>query len=508
MSAPDAESAFEDEGSDTFDQDVDSGDDFSDMEDLPVLEATVDEVQAALNTLSADKSRPDALRTPQLSPITDEELYGRVESQRSEADRMAKHLHEDAKMDVWKAHKLHVMIVTSAGKPVYTRYGDTDKLHTDMCVIQAVMAFAEHHKQELLSMQTGGRTFIFVSVGPLHYLAISRTAHHPDVRRRQLAVVHHQLQSVLTNMYQRILHEKPGYDLRNRLEGAEPLLGAIIRRSSYDLAHMVGAVRVLYMPSDLRISLGMALQACRHADVMFAVLAVGNQMMVMPRGKRALPALDALVLLNTIGVVARDGPATFTICLPQFNPRGYLHANVTEPLPGVRLALLTPKKESMHHLEASADEFARSIDNLAHEPRQALDVLIAEPFYLMEEVLAAIPSDTRPLHFMHHKKRSGQLTSPGFGHPLLEKDTQRRLLTIYLNLISRLDENTTEPRTLIVDAFDDMTVLCWATQRFHMLVTFGPETRSSDMTLVVKLLVRWTEANASRLFIQSHPAFV
>ncbi|KAJ3334130.1 hypothetical protein HDU93_008099, partial [Gonapodya sp. JEL0774] len=51
------------------------------------------------------------------------------------------HYHEDVTSQKWYAHKKHFFILSAAGKPIYSRYGDESKLSGFMGVIQAIVSF-------------------------------------------------------------------------------------------------------------------------------------------------------------------------------------------------------------------------------------------------------------------------------------------------------------------------------------------------------------------------------
>ena len=58
------------------------------------------------------------------------ELSGRVRDQRERGSGwMEKYRDEDSDNPRWRRHKKHFFIVSSAGKPIFSRYGDEEKLN-------------------------------------------------------------------------------------------------------------------------------------------------------------------------------------------------------------------------------------------------------------------------------------------------------------------------------------------------------------------------------------------
>jgi hypothetical protein len=48
---------------------------------------------------------------------------------------------KDPNSENWPRHSKHFFILSNAGKPIYTRYGDESKLTGYMGVIQAIISF-------------------------------------------------------------------------------------------------------------------------------------------------------------------------------------------------------------------------------------------------------------------------------------------------------------------------------------------------------------------------------
>ena len=67
--------------------------------------------------------------------------------------RVLNPLHTHAALDpsnpAWAKHEKHVFILSLAGKPIYSRYGNEDKLASIMGVMQALVSFVEDDKDEL-----------------------------------------------------------------------------------------------------------------------------------------------------------------------------------------------------------------------------------------------------------------------------------------------------------------------------------------------------------------------
>jgi hypothetical protein len=60
-----------------------------------------------------------------------------------------KYENQDINTKEWKEHKKHFLILSSSGKPVYSRYGDEITLSSMMSLIQAFLAFFQEEQDPL-----------------------------------------------------------------------------------------------------------------------------------------------------------------------------------------------------------------------------------------------------------------------------------------------------------------------------------------------------------------------
>lgn len=73
----------------------------------------------------------------------------------------------------WRSRKKHFFILSSAGKPVYSRYGDETVVSGYMGVIQAIISFFQDDNDTLKCFSAGKHRFAVVAEGPLYLVAIS-----------------------------------------------------------------------------------------------------------------------------------------------------------------------------------------------------------------------------------------------------------------------------------------------------------------------------------------------
>ncbi len=81
----------------------------------------------------------------------------------------------DSPLAVWSRHSKHVFVLTAAGKPVWSRWGDEEAQSALAPVVQAVLARTEEQRDPISSFTVGDTAVVVASRGPLHLVAVSRT---------------------------------------------------------------------------------------------------------------------------------------------------------------------------------------------------------------------------------------------------------------------------------------------------------------------------------------------
>ena len=133
----------------------------------------------------------------------------------------------------WLSRRKHFFILSDAGKPVYSRYGDAGNLPGFTAALSAIIAGFE---ENLSSGGGGGDTssassasttlqtsdgkqlhLVWLKKGGLTYAATSTVGESFSTLRRQLIVLRSQLLFVLTNAVERALQKSPKFDPRKLL---------------------------------------------------------------------------------------------------------------------------------------------------------------------------------------------------------------------------------------------------------------------------------------------------
>jgi hypothetical protein len=230
----------------------------------------------------------------------------------------------------WRFKSKHMFILSEAGKPIYSRYGDENKLASLMAVMQATVSFVQDQGDHIRAVRSSGdsTTIVFLNKKPLVLVAVSHQSESVTQLIVQLTYMYHQVLSVLTqSQLTRIFDQKKGYDLRKMIAGSERLLDSLATSMDVDpSSYMLSAVRVLAMPSNLRESISAVIsQSCSKVqNLVFALLIADNKLITLVRMKKYFihPA-DLHLIFNLVSSTEafKLAESWTPICLPKFDSR-------------------------------------------------------------------------------------------------------------------------------------------------------------------------------------------
>lgn len=235
----------------------------------------------------------------------------------------------------WRRRKKHVFILSSAGKPVFSRYGDESDFSELFGILQVLMSMAQSSgSSETLRRVTAGPEFVihFHTVGELSYVMVTRTEESTKSCVRQLRLLHLQMLSVLPTV-NAVLTKSPGYDVRRMFSNVDAnAMRQLIKRMSCDPTFIFRAASVVPMSLELRRDVEHALVDARNheanpEDHLYSLaLHEGSLVASISPKEQPLHIDDFLLLINFVAIVCtgQHGEIWAPICLPKFNDTGYL----------------------------------------------------------------------------------------------------------------------------------------------------------------------------------------
>lgn len=433
------------------------------------------------------------------------ETLNEVRMKRAESVQERQNSVEDMDDLSWKNHKKHIFILSEAGKPIYTRYGNEENLVTMMGLMQAIVSFVQDNKDNIRCVTAGKHKFVFLVRGPIILVAVCSA---PDSQAQlimQLTYVYHQVLSVLTfTQLTKIFEHRRNYDLRKLLSGTERFIDNLLNLMSHDVSFLLQAVRCLPISNTIRDIIGQALQSPRAKELLFAILVVDNQLVTMVRPKNfSLHPSDLHLIFNLVsGSTSFHTAESWTpICLPRFDNSGYLYAHVSylqDDCPACLLLLSTDRNAFFELSECKVKilERMQKFNCIEHLTKAA-----KRGNYKTEQV-----GISELWHFIYKSRSTSQFTAPDIGPPYNTSEEQERLFGLYLHLHHRIHSSSRPLKRLYYTTSKEM-LLGYVTAGFEIFACFTPLTSKATALNAINRLLRWIKKEEDILFILNSYTF-
>ena len=359
----------------------------------------------------------------------------------SMVQRIARQREEDPNSDKWKQHKRHFFILSDAGKPIFSRYGDEDTLAPFMGVVSAVISFVRDDQDQIRRVVAGDHSIVFLMKGALYFVCASRMGEDEEVIRRQLSFVYLQLIMFLTRKsIDTIYKKKAGFDLRNLLGASgEQVLMALIRnmhasgpyRLTAAASFLFHSTSCVKLPASLRSDVARVLQqVCKQVPgIVYGFLLSNFRMIHAVRQKKVpLYAEDLLLLLNFVqsSISFRSSEQWIPICLPMYKPDGLVFAYVSFLNPDISLVIVSTSGESFGEVAQAKASIElqlkeRNIFSSLNDRVMANDLVVSQ-------IRPKIP-ELR--HFIFLQNAQNQFISSSFEAPYNNKSGCKALFALY-----------------------------------------------------------------------------
>ncbi|KAI0404235.1 vacuolar fusion protein MON1 [Xylaria palmicola] len=422
------------------------------------------------------------------------------------------------RLQLWKSKLKHYMILSSAGKPIYSRHGDLGLINSSMGVVQTIISFYEGAKNPLLGFTAGDARFVVITEGPLYFVAISRLGESDSQLRAQLNALYMQILSTLTLPgLTNIFANRPSTDLRRPLQGTETLLSSLadsFTRGSPSV--LLGALECLKLRKSHRHSINNAFLKARADPLLYGLIVAGGRLVSVIRPRRhSLHPSDLQLIFNMLfesgGIKAAGGENWIPLCLPAFNNQGYLYMYVsfldghpdddatptTDALDAdeaIAIILISPDKESFFALQRMRDDVVTELKKKGH-----LDLIKAAAVKGRPSAAEIAPS-THISHFLYKSKANVQFCMPSLQPTFNSLLSHRRLMSLYSHLHASMHARHSHLKVLHCVS-DEATSLAWVTSIFEFYCVAGPNTSRAVLTQGANKIVQWAKREEERLFI-------
>jgi hypothetical protein len=301
---------------------------------------------------------------------------------------------EEFLMNSWTAKLKHFFILSSAGKPIWSRHGDDQVIANHIGVLQTIISFYQDVKDNLRGFTAGNARFVILSKGHLNLAAISRLGESDLQLKTQLESLYMQILSTLTlPSMERMFSNRPSTDLRRPLQGTEVLLGALadgFTRGS--LPTLLSALECLKLRKAHRQVINNSLLKVKSPNLLYGLMVAGGRLVsvVRPR-KHSLHPGDLQLIFNMLfeagSVKAGGGENWIPLCLPGFNNTGFLYMYVSFVDISGDGEHLNPSSSSPPPTDQGGEQ--RHTTNSPRDDRQLAIILISadkEAFYELRQM--------------------------------------------------------------------------------------------------------------------------
>jgi len=409
-----------------------------------------------------------------------------------------KYANEEPSDPNWSQHKKHIFVLSNAGKPIFSRYGDESKLSGVMGILSAIISFAESENDVITEIDAGDHKIIFCQKGPLYLVSVSRTHEPSEDLVMQLEYVHSQIICLLTAGVNRIFENRADFDLRNLLSGTEKMFDNLVSFMDHDASVFANAIHCLRLGEGTRRSVGRILLESRTSSVLYGMIVAKHQLvnLIRPRKHPLLPS-DLHLILNFInsGTSFKTNETWTPICLPRFNEKGFLHSYIRYLADDVCLMLVSTKAESFYELSNCAKKISTSLE---------VSGCLKEIIQATKDNTYSVSQTGNPdiLHFIYISRVTSQLAQPALTPPYTHRKNRKRLFRLYQHI-----HNRSLSHQLYYHTSKFETIFAWETFHFVLFATFGPLETKGVVVKACNQLLRWIKSEEGRLFIMNSPVF-
>lgn len=447
-------------------------------------------------------------------------------------------LSDEGRLVLWRSKLKHYMILSSAGKPIWSRHGDLSLINSSMGVVQTIISFYEGMKNPLQCFTAGNARFVIATEGPLYLVAIGRLGESDVQLRDQLKALYMQILSTLTlPTLTKIFVNRPSTDLRTPLQGTEGLLSSLADSfTKGSPTAMLGALECLKIRKSQRHALNNAFLKGKTDKLLYGLIVAGGKLVSVIRPRRhSLHPSDLQLIFNMLfesgGIQAGGGENWIPLCLPAFNSSGYLYMYVSffdepsadeveqaasSPEEQIAIILISPDRESFYDLKEMRDKVASGLNKHGH-----LDIIKAAVKAGRPKVTTVAPG-SQISHFLYKSRANVQFCMsslepfsrpPSHGHGDTNNDdeteartcddglvSRRRLMTLYHQLHASVHARHSHLKVLHCVG-QDATSLAWVTPIFEFYCVAGPNASRAVITQAANKIIQWAKKEEERLFI-------
>lgn len=382
--------------------------------------------------------------------ITDESesrsrIYSKTGSEIAE-DRYV--LEED-----WELHRKHIFVLSSSGKPIYSRYGDEQELVTTFGLLQAVISMVQDSGDELVCIKAGNRKFVYYIKESLYFICISSTDEPESILKLQLEFMYKQILLILTAKVHDVLKNNSSKDLRDLLGlDTTRLMNAACHADLAPISISFEAAKGFVMDKDLRDEISLQLKNCViNSGAAWGVLMYEDSLVAYCTNQSIniyLHVSDILLLSHFVGnsnSLKSHDQNWVPLCLPSFNEKAFLQAYICN-IRVIDLSLVLISTSSDPSMFKELHDCRVEFENQLLKPGIKERILFAKESQF--NISSKYITDFGCLHFLYKAHIEGicsQWVSSPFDFPNDTQVSRDRIFTQYQRLALCVRLGTSSP---------------------------------------------------------------
>ncbi|KAJ1982922.1 Vacuolar fusion protein mon1 [Dimargaris xerosporica] len=447
-------------------------------------------------------SQPLAFNRPNHAPFSTPRVPGTTWNTPENAQSRMED--DDMTSERWLACPKHFFVLSNAGKPIYTRYGNESRMAPFMGVIQTLVAFFTDTDDAIQTMRSGHHQFVFLLRAPLYLVAVSQTDE-PEVQLRyQLLYLYDQILSIVSyGQLRRIFDSHSNFDLRKMLAGTESMIDHLMDHLTTNFGFTLGSIESQRLPATLRRRVGTALKLAKSQNVLYAMLITKMKLISLVRLKKySLYPSDLYILFSTVNSSTsfKSGEHWVPICLPKLNRDGFIHAYIHYISTNLTLVLLSPDRHRF-------PEMSNIKVNLVEKLTKNGDLEKLKAFLDDEaEYSAALTGVPGLRHFFYRSSKYVQHTGSLFADPYVKSQEKQSILEKYHHVWAHLHDKQ-QPARIYHQITENESMFGWQTTNFELYATYGPLVRKQTLVNSCNMLLKWIKGEEESLFVTHSPVF-
>nr|ODO01096.1 hypothetical protein L204_01821 [Cryptococcus depauperatus CBS 7855] len=243
---------------------------------------------------------------------------------------------------------------------------DEDNVTNITGVAHALISVLAENNDKLRCLIKGHCRIAFLDRTPLHLFCVSDWGEPEYVLRSHLDYIHQYVQSIIPpGQILRTLQQRSNSDLSRLLEGTGVFLQSLIHSAQYDPNYLTSALQPLKMPSTIRNLAAAALMPPSKVKSLLYILMVaeGHIVTLLRPRKHTIHPSDLRLLINTLksSTALRSIETCVPICLPKFNPTGFVHAYISFVVDEVSLIFVSTDQEAFPKMRELKETICHSL---------------------------------------------------------------------------------------------------------------------------------------------------